>query len=117
MAVLVVEETPVPSQQDIHNGHGAVKGELGNLGGGELAVGVAELDNGGVITGREGIGDDTIVSGFLDGEVDRVGVREVDSLGNDTALGLLGGIGRYDELANVLLVAFSFLDVLVGTDS
>lgn len=93
MAVLVVEEAPVTSEQDIYNGHGAIERQLGNLSGGKLAVGVAELDDSIVLAGRPRVGDDAVVSGLLDGEVDRVGVLEVDSLGDDAALGILGCVG------------------------
>jgi hypothetical protein len=115
-AVLVVEEAPVARNQGIHNGHGTVEGQLGDLGGGELAVGVAELDDGLVLAGREGVGDDAVVSCLLDVVLDDVGILQVDGLGDDLRLGLLGGICRQDEFAGVLLIASAVLDELVAAD-
>ena len=115
-AVLVVEEAPVAGNQGIHNGHSTVEGQLGDLGGGELAVGVAELDDGLELAGGEGIGDDAVVSCLLDAVLDDVGILQVDGLGDDLRLGLVGGICRQDEFAGVLLVACSVLDELVAAD-
>lgn len=115
-AVPVVEEAPVARNQGIHNGHSTVEGQLGDLGGGELAVGVAELDDGLVLAGREGVGDDAVVSCLLDVVFDDAGILQVDGPGDDLRLGLVGGICRQDEFAGVLLVAFSVLDELVAAD-
>lgn len=101
MSVLVVEETPKDNNQGIQDGHAAVERELGDLGGRELAVSIAELDNRIVAVCGKCIRDNTVVTRFLDGVVDWNRVVQMNSLGQYQALGLFGGIRGQDELANI----------------
>jgi hypothetical protein len=83
MTVLIVQETPEDGDQSIKDSHSTIEGQLGDLSGLKLAVGVAVLDNGIVFLGVVLARQDTVVTGLLDGIVDRGGLVEVDSLGED----------------------------------
>lgn len=83
MTVLIIQETPEYGDQSIKDRHSTIEGQLGNLSGLKLAIGVAVLDNGIVFLSVVLARQDTVVTGLLDGIVDRGGLVEVDGLGED----------------------------------
>lgn len=97
-SVLEVEECPAGGAEGIDQSESAIEGEFGDLSGGELAVGVAELDDACVGLGCVAEGADTVVAGAQDGVVDGGWVAEVDGLGDDLAARGVAVVGE-DELA------------------
>lgn len=49
--------------------------------------------------------------------LDWLGILQMDGLGKDQILRVLGGVRREDELPNVLLFTKTFLDPFIFTDS
>jgi hypothetical protein len=82
-AMLIVEETPVNSNQGIQDSDGAVKRELGDLRGWKLAIGIPELNDGTILLSNPWIGHNAIITSLLDRVVDIVCILQVNGLGED----------------------------------
>lgn len=92
VAVEIVEDGPAEGQEGVDDGQGGVEGEFGDLGCGEVAEGVAELDDGGVGVVGIGEGADAVVACVGDVVILGVRVGEVDREVDELAGGHFGGI-------------------------
>lgn len=102
------------SNDCVNDSQSTVKGQLGDLSGGELSVGVPEFDHGSIIQfWREPICPDTVISGFLYLVMDWNGIVQVYCLRDDWVLRNLSGVGLEDKLPKLGLVAVAFFDVVL----
>lgn len=115
--VLVVEEAPENSHEEIEDRYSSIKRQLGDLGTRKLAISIAELSDGRILARSELVREDTVIASIFDVVLDRLRVLQVDGLGEDQVLGFLSRVWREDELSNILLFAESGLDVLLLADS
>ena len=84
MTVLNIQEGPEDADDGVDDGNAGVKGEFGDLGGGEIAVCVAELDSAFVLgTIREGGRADAIIPCSLNWVLWNLRIFEVDLGGKD----------------------------------
>jgi hypothetical protein len=115
--MLVIQETPIRSEECIQDTHATVEWQFRNLGGLKFAISVAVLDYKLIVLGIDDVCKDAVIASFLDSVVDRSSLIEMDSLGEDNAGRFLVDFGVQDELANVGLVAVTLLDEIIATDA
>lgn len=118
--VLVVKKPPVSSHEKVEKRYSSIKGQLGDLGARKLAIRVPKLDDSLVVGNSEFVRKHTVVPGILDVIFDRfvrLRIFQVDGLGEDQVLGLISGVGREEELSDVVRFAEPGLDVFFLTYS
>lgn len=115
--MLIVEEAPENSHEEVENGDPSIEGELGYLGTRQLAICIAEFYHSLVVARSILVCEDAVVTSVFDVIFNRLRVLEVNGLGENQVLGLLCRIRRQDKLSNVGLVAESGLDILLFTDT
>lgn len=108
--MLIVEETPVTSEQRIYNRDTTIERQLRNLRSRQFAVCITPLRHRLELIDGVRSREETVVSGLLDRVLDRLRVRKVDGHGEDLRLRLVGGVCSDNVLANFSLVALLILD-------
>lgn len=111
--MLIVKETPIDSHKEIEERDPSIERQFGNLCSWELAISVPEFDDSLVCARGVLIRQNTIVTGVFDVVFDGTRVFQMYGLGEDQVLGLLCGVGRQDELPDVVGFAESGLDILL----
>lgn len=115
--VLIVKKAPINSHEEVEERYPSIKRQLGNLSSRKLAIRVPKLDNSLVLGSSEFVRKHTVVTSILNVVFVRLCVFQVDRFGENQVLGQFGGVGREDELSNVVRFAESGLDVLFLTYS
>ena len=115
--MLVVHEPPKDCHQSIQNRHSSVEWQLWDDGRCQLAVGVAELDDGiKLVCSAVDLCKDAVIAGILDRVLDGRRGIEVHGRRLDLVVGFRGNVAGRDELALLVLVAVLVLDGLRGAD-
>ena len=99
VAVLNIEEGPEGAENSVGDGQTTIKGQLGYLSSGELAIGIAELNDAVVFVVGVGVGRDAVVAGAADWVVDSFRIFEVDRFIVDGILRAVGAVRNEDVRA------------------
>lgn len=97
--------------------HSSVERKLGDLGSGELAICIAELNHRVIVLIGVGVGANTVETGLFDRVLDRFRVVEMNRLGKDGVFGDISGVFGENECPDILLRAESCIDASLFANS